>query len=345
VHLERSASPSPCRTGGGPGRGFPRLSLSAGVPYALAIACCCALPGCRKKAEPAPAPRSDIIAHVDRVPITIHDFIRESEQLHAVSQAGNDPAAFLERLIDREALISLALNRGVQRDPDLCRQYENLLIGTLRERVLTPRLAELAVTDAEVQACYEQNQDRYRVAGSLRLAILRLQCRGTQQAEAKTQLTAVREQLAAESTPTTGFGKLAIANSDHQASRYLGGDIGWLRDRKGPPWLPAEVAAAAWQLTTPGQLSEVIVTEHAVFLLRLLELKDAGTRPLAEVAPAIQAELLASKRRAAEAAFVRQAREAVTVTVQQPALADAAQQVRQRAHVSPTEAEPPAPPP
>jgi hypothetical protein len=309
---------------------------------AMALGCGLAPAGCGRKAVPTPPVRTDIVARVDRVVITTHDFITESERQHAAPQAVADPATFLQRLVDREALVSLALSRGVQRDPELCRQYENMLIGALRERLLTPRLAELTVTDDEALAHYEANQGRYRVAGSLRLAVLRLQSRPGQQDQVKAQLEAVRQQLSTSAEPAVGFGVLAIANSDHQSSRYQGGDIGWLRDGKGPTWLSADVIAAAWQLSTPGQLSAVIADERAVFLLRLLERKDGGTRPLADVSAAIKADVLSAKRRETEEAFLREARQAAVITVQQPALAEAARQLRQRATAA--SPEPQAPP-
>jgi hypothetical protein len=281
------------------------------------------------------------VARVDGAPITIHDFVSESERLHAVPQALEEPAVFLQRLVDRQALVSLALREGVQRDPELSRQYDNMLIGALRERLLAPRLAELVVTDAGVQAHYDANQDRYRIAGSIRLAVLRLQCRPDRQPETKDQLESVRQQVSATDGPAVGFGALAVANSDHQASRYQGGDIGWLRDGKGPSWLPPEVIAVAWELATPGQVSEVVALEQAVFLLRLIERKDAGVRPLADVAPAIRSELLAARRREAEEAFVSQACEAVAVAVDQSALAGAVRELRGRATETRGEPQPP----
>lgn len=287
-----------------------------------------------------------MVACVDGVPITIHDLVSESERLRAVRQTLDDPAAFLQRLVDRQALVSVALSQGLHRDPELSRQYENMLIGALRERRLAPRLEGLTVTDDEARAYYDANPDRYRVAGSIHLAALRLQCRPGQQDAATAKLTAVRDGLAATPDTTPGFGALAVANSDHQASRYQGGDIGWLRDGRGPAWLPADVITAAWTLTQPGQVSDVVKTDQAVFLLRLIERKDAGLRPFADVSGAIRAELLAVRRREAEETFVAEARQAATVEVRQAALAAAVEQLRQRAATArPEPPETPPPPP
>jgi len=299
--------------------------------------------GCWRKPPPPPAVRPDVVARVDGVPITIHDVVAESERLHAVRQTVEDPAAFLQRLVDRQALVSVALSQGLHRDAELARQYENMLIGALRERQLTPRLEGLTVTDEEVQAYYEANRDRYRVAGTIHLAVLRLQCPAGRSDEAATTLKAVREDLAASPQAAPGFGTLAVANSDHQPSRYQGGDIGWLRDGKGPAWLPSQVIAAAWELSQPGQVSEVLVTDQAVFLLRLIGRKDGGTRPLVDASGTIRGLLLAGKRQEAEEAFLAQARQAVTVEVHPTALAAAVEQLRQR--TPGPGSEPPAPPP
>jgi hypothetical protein len=275
--------------------------------------------------------------------ITGAEFQAEAERQRSVSEVLVDAQPFLQRLIDRQALATAAAAQGLDRDPEFRRQCQNLLIGMLRQRHLEPALAAVAVSDLEITAFYKANEDRYRISGSIRLALLRLQCRPDRQAETKAQLEAVRAQVAALDGPATGFGALAIANSDHQASRYQGGDIGWLHDRKGPAWLPPAVVTAAWELANPGQTSEILVDERAVFLLRLLDRKDPGTRPLADVAPAIRSELLAGKRREAEEVFVRQARDAVTVTVQQAALAEAVKHLRDRVGAATSEPKPPPP--
>ncbi len=309
------------------------------------LGCAGLLPGCGRRPPPKPSLRPDVVASVDGVPITVHDVLAESERLHAVSQAAEDPRAFLQRLVDREALVSAALREGLHRDPEVRRQYENLLIGALRQRRLEPRLAAQTVSEDDVRAWYEANLDRYRTAGSIRVAVLRLQCRPGKEAEAKATLEAVRVEAAALPPGTQGFGDLAATHSDHQASRYQGGDIGWLRDGKGPSWLPGPVISAAWSLETPGQMSGVLVEGQAVYLVRLIERKEAATRPLAETAPSIRAALQAERHREAEEAFVEEAREAARITVQEAALAEAARQLRQRAESARPSETPPLPVP
>ena len=42
-----------------------------------------------------------------------------------------------------------------------------------------------------------------------------------------------------------GFGPLAIAYSEDQATRYKGGDVGWVEAARGPAWLSPTVRQAA----------------------------------------------------------------------------------------------------
>ena len=297
--------------------------------------------GCRRHVKPVPVEGKDVVARVGSVAITGAEFRAEAERQHALSQAVADPQAFLQRLIDREALVSLALQDGLYRDPEVRRQYENLLLGALRQRRLDPGLEQLSVSDQEIKDYYDQHQPRYRIAGSIRVAVLRLGGRTAATASATAQLEGVRAAVLQNGGDGPGFGSLAIENSDHQASRYKGGDIGWLRDGKGPDWLPAPVLAAAWQATEVGQVSEVISADGAVFLTRLLERKEAGSRPLEEVSGQIRADILQQKRRDLEAALTATARRSLTIAVHDRTLAEAVGALRARLRSDKAESEPP----
>ena len=65
-----------------------------------------------------------------------------------------DEAAFIERYIERQILLENAYAQGLENDIELQRQWENLLIGRIKQRELQTQLALVSVSDEEVQAYY-----------------------------------------------------------------------------------------------------------------------------------------------------------------------------------------------
>ena len=147
----------------------------------------------------------------------------------------------LDEMIRREAIIHRALQTGVDQDPDVQREIENLLIGKLREQELETKLREASVAEEELRAEYESTLDKFTRPAKIRLAMLYLKTSSkmseTKHSEIRSRMDAARARALEESEaqdpsgrrPTgQGFGAMAVEYSDDQASRYRGGDIGWL---------------------------------------------------------------------------------------------------------------------
>jgi len=295
---------------------------------------------CRKEKPVADTLRKDVVADVGPVSITVDDMVAEAVRRHALAAAAGDPEAFLQRLTDREALIATALRRGLQHDEAIRRQYENMLIGRLRTDELEPLLTEVDVTPDDIEGAYLADEASYRISALTHVAVLRLQHGMGRGDKVREQLQAVREGMLKDPADGPGFGKLAIANSDHQASRYRGGDVGWLRDGQGPSWLPQAVIQAAWELEEPGQLSLVIEDDKAVFLVRMIEKKGEGRRPLESVSASIKARLLKEKRQQVEEQFLQRIRETVDITVHASGLSRAHERIKSRSATTDIEAPP-----
>ena len=76
---------------------------------------------------------------------------------------------------------------------------------------------------------------------------------------------------------------MAQNHSEDQASRYRGGDIGWLTvGDTNAPWDPAMLAAVS-KLAQPGDLAPVVSTPEAFYLVKLVERQPASVRPLEAV--------------------------------------------------------------
>jgi hypothetical protein len=231
-------------------------------------------------------------------------------------------AELLEELITHEALLVRALQLGLDRDPQVRRAYENSLISQLKEHELRPQLERISVPPDRIRS--RAVKEKARQTEQIHLAVLQL---STNSRMAESRRDRLRDRLAearekAQRLPIEdhGFGALAIDYSDHQPSRYAGGDCGWFRVGLTNSALPAEVLAAAVQLRQIGEISPVIQTGQGYSLVRLMEQAEAGENSLAALEPVARHRLLNEERKRAEALFIAEVRQRAGVQIRPESL-------------------------
>ena len=93
--------------------------------------------GCEPKSKP------DVVARVGSREIRAQDVEAEMERRQRAQRPVLSKQDLLEEMIEREALIARAVQAGLDKDGDLRRSYENLLIGKLKQQELEPRLQKI----------------------------------------------------------------------------------------------------------------------------------------------------------------------------------------------------------
>ena len=78
--------------------------------------------------------------------------------------------------------------------------------------------------------------------------------------------------------PDKGFSVLGVDYSEHAASRFKGGVVGWFEPGGGADAWSRAVAEMVFSLEQDGEVSEVIERDEGIFLVRLMERKPAVTR-------------------------------------------------------------------
>lgn len=282
---------------------------------------CIALAGCNQQAPPQRA--ADILATVGERTIRVADLEAEAARRAALGQAIPVKESLLEEIVSREALLARALELGLAEQPDVRRRYHNLLLAELKERELQPRLKQAKVSPEALRAA-GASEARRRPA-QIRLAVLRLAAPPRTSPE---KLTRLAERLAearerASSLPPheTGFGALAVDYSDDQSTRYRGGEFGWFDVGRTNYSLPAPVLAAGHRLARVGEISDVLHTGDGFFLVRLMELREAGQPANGTSEVALHHSLLAQERKRIEAEFSTEARAHARVEINTQALA------------------------
>jgi foldase protein PrsA len=273
-----------------------------------------------------------VIATVNGQPITEAEF-----QQALWAQAG---ARVLVEMIDETLITQAAAQAGVTAAPEVVRMREDSLLaqaggesglqallaqrGLTRERlaqqvrlgVLLDGLVqrEMQITDAEIDAYYRDHADRYR--------------RGPQ-VKARMILTATKENAEAlrQALEAGGdFAGLAKPLSNDPATAPKGGDMGWFERQD----YAAVISDMAFRLK-PGELSPVFQGPDGWYLIKVEDTRPAGERPLAEVRDEIVSAIKFQRLPEARRKWLADRRAAVKVTLADPQVRAAAEQLLQTA--------------
>ena len=260
--------------------------------------------GCRQRAD-APA---NALAKVGDEVITEASYRSWWEQRMPSTDNLEERRALLGRLIERSALAQAAREVGLDQDPALIEQVENLLIGRLKETQLEPELKSLQIPETDLKADYEANLNaKFFVPERVRVGVLWFNTRGQAPLSARYRPRLEEARQSAANLPVqAGFGSLAIQNSEHRASRYKGGDLGWLEVNPANDQWKEQILAIASQLQQPGEISRVVATDQGLFLVRLIERQAAHVIPYESVREGIERRLLSQRRKQMEDQFNEQ---------------------------------------
>jgi parvulin-like peptidyl-prolyl isomerase len=193
------------------------------------------------------------------------------------------------------------------------------MVNKFKEDHLEPRLRDLSVTDEEIGIHYRENREKYTLPDKVRIAVIFVGVSPRASAE-RMELSRKRIESALEEARrlepgTSSFGPVAVRYSEDQATRYRGGDAGWLeRGNDGYRW-PGKLVEAAFTLEEPGALSPVITADEGFYLVKLMERISGSVQPLEDVKGHIRYRLLALKKEAVLEEFFREMEERVKVEV------------------------------
>lgn len=271
----------------------------------FAMASCCLVTACNRSPSTQPAQDSplgpDVLARVEGHAIRVADFEAELARRARASEMARAETreAVLRQMVILEATYLRAKEAGFDQRPEIVRQIKNFIADRFLEQQLKAEPESPAVTDAEVEAHYRLHADRFAVPERARFAVIQFsvspKATPEKRAEALQRAEAVLAEVRVLYNSERTFGALAQRYSEDQATRYLGGDAGWLSRGEQGRWDKA-VTEAAFALTKPGEVSPVIQAANAFWLVKLIEKQGAGRRPLEEVAEGIRYQLSLAKR-------------------------------------------------
>lgn len=292
---------------------MPSLLSRFAAPALLALVLAACSRGPAKLARPA-----DALAQVGDEYITVAQFDAALARRRATGAGAEVRRAVLDDLIRFRAEVQEARRRGLERDPEVVAALERLLAAKVREQAQEADASALTVAPEEIEAAYALEAERQRAPARLRLAQLVVEAPAAAapalRAERREKLAEARARAAALA-PGAGYGALAAEISYDQASKFRGGDLGYLTESSLPADWPREVQQAALALRSPGEQSEILEIPQGYLLLRLTERAEGQPPPPAQIRASLQARLGREKQRAAEIARQRRLAESVRIEI------------------------------
>lgn len=261
-----------------------------------------ALVSCRQK----PAPENSVVPNTlasvgDRI-ITTDEFQAElarRSQHGSLNDSESDPRqSVLEDMIRFEAVYQKAIQMGYDRNPQLTASFKRMIVAKFQEDQLGKAEA-VAVSEGDIQVYYQTNPARFGAPEMRRGAALFLSVPHTASPDKKAELLSRIEELRAQALTNhaSRFGALAINHSEDQATRYQGGDMGWLQASAANERWEQPVIRALFALKTSGDISPAVATTRGYYLVKLVETKAASMRPLAEVKEGVHYLLTQQKQK------------------------------------------------
>lgn len=281
--------------------------------------------GCRNDQPAAQQAHSpDIVAKVGELTISPTD-LTEALAKRAKSLGGEPTAALkqqvLDELIREKVLLNKARAASVDKDPDLIRRWERMVVAKYETDHKPDAEKQRAPSTAEVEQFYKEHAAEYQRPERIRVGLILVKGSAKATEEKRAELRARAEKiLTFAQAPDANFAELARLHSEDRATRYSGGDGGWMERGQTPPSWPKELTDAAFTLETPSAIAPLVEAGGSFYVLKLIERQAAGVRPLAEVRDRIVHKLKEQQRVANEERFYAEQKAGVNVEINESAL-------------------------
>lgn len=283
--------------------------------------------GCRPNSTaPLPAtPAADVVATVGDLLIRTEDLTealaKRSKALGAGGMSEELRQQVLDELVREKVLLLKARAAGVDRDPELTRRWERMVVARYEATHKPDPEQQRAPSNSEVEQFYRDHAAEYQRPERIRVGLIQVKGSPKAAEEKRAELrTRAEKVLALAQKPDANFAELARIHSEDRATRYSGGDGGWMERGQVPLSWPRELIETVFALDPPGVLPPIVEAGGSFYVIKLLDRQPAGVRPLAEVRDRIVHQLKEQQRVAAEERFYAEQRAGVAVEINQAAL-------------------------
>ena len=284
------------------------------------------LVGCRREKAALPAaPAADVVATIDGLSISPTDLAEALAKRSKAIGAGRSDAQLkqevLDDLIHEKVLLAKARAAGVDRDPELIRRWERMVVAKYETAHKPDAEKQRPPTATEVHQFYQAHAGEYQRPERIRVATIQVKGSAKATEEKRAELRSRAEKvLVLAQTPDADFAELARLHSEDRATRYSGGDSGWMEHGQTPPSWPLELTEAVFALKSPGVVAPLIEAGASFYVVKLIEYQPAGSRSLPEVRDRIVHQLKEKQRVTNEQHFYAEQRAGLKIEINAAAL-------------------------
>jgi len=267
---------------------------------------------------------SQVLATIGDETITVGDFAQrladQSPYLRARYNSPERRREFLENMIRFELLAQEAERRGLDELPEVQKLRKQMMIQQLMREQFEDRIQLDDVTDAEVEAYYEEHRDEFHKPEQVRASHIRF----TDRAKARRVLG----QILAAPNDVDLFRRLTEEhNTDEATQGARRGDLRFFSEDgsrgEGQPNVPAPIAEAAFGLERIGAVHpELVEIDGAFHIVKLTGRRAALHRTLEEASRPIRNRIWREKRENAVEELVSRLRRDANVEANASVLAD-----------------------
>jgi len=292
------------------------LPLAAGIVSALALSAC-------NKGQNGPA-----VAHVGGEVITAEDFKRRIDEqspfLRARYNTLERKKELLEALIRNELLAQEAQREGLDKSPTVREATKRAMIQELIKKQLDEKMSGADIADQELKAFYDAHVDDYVKPELARVYHIFLPAKDAKEkAQARAKATALLKDIQAREKKgeVNAFQAAAIKESKDPLSAPMGGDLRFLSKDELTKSHGAELASAAFELKTPGEVTGPLETPAGVELVKLQVKTVALNRSFEESKETIRGRMARERRSKQYDDFVKRLRDEGKVSIDEAELA------------------------
>ncbi|NEX17203.1 MAG: hypothetical protein C1943_11360 [Halochromatium sp.] len=237
-----------------------------------------------------------ILVENDRIAITVADVETERhairglqrDQTEAVSRPEPSVTSIINTLYVRKTLADYATEQDLDEQDwvraRLLKAREKVLADAAVEYQRAKVLERLPEMEERARELYQANPDAYVRKPRVRVAHILMQVDSEACGEERfKEAVEIRERIIAGAA----FADLARQYSIDDQSAKQGGELPWFGEGAMVP----EFEEAAFALKQPGDVSEPVVTEYGIHLIKLLEREEGGQRSFEEIKDALSTKL------------------------------------------------------
>jgi peptidyl-prolyl cis-trans isomerase C len=266
-------------------------------------------PAPKQTAEELNAP----LAKVDDVIITVGQFEtrldRQSPYIRARYTSLEQKREFLDAMIKFEILAKEAQRRGYDKDPEVVMAMKQVMIQKLMKDQFDQTVTPDSVTDAEMKAYYDANQNEYVKPEEVRVSAIIV--------KSKAQAERVATEAAGDAGKTNkGFRDLVEKYSQDPDTKLRSGDLRYLSRDMTDPAIPKPVVEAAFNLIKIGDVSGVVDAGNGTFyILKATGRRRAMVKTFDDAKAQIRNKLYHDKRADAQKTFIEDLKQKAQVQV------------------------------